>query len=239
VEGTPDGGAEPAIAAPPPPRQRWRLVLARSAGAAISAGRELSEAWDSALEATGLPAHRPAGKARAHVAFGAPVPTSIALEHELADIVLTELVPRWRVRESLVAVVPDGWRLVDLHDVWLGEPPLAGQVAAADYRIDLVGVDAATIASAAASILAADHLVRERTKGAEIVRYDLRPLLIDVAMASPGPPPVVRVRTRFHATLGTGRPEEVVAALGDAAGRAIDVGATVRERLILAGELPT
>jgi hypothetical protein len=205
----------------------------------MPAGRELSEAWDTALEATGLPAHRPAGKMRAHVAFGAPVPASIALEHELADIVLTELVPRRRVRETLVPVVPDGWQLLDLHDVWLGEPALAGQVAAADYRIELEGADAETIASAGAAILSADHLVRDRTKGAETVRYDLRPLLIDVGVASAGPPPVVRMRTRFHATLGTGRPEEVVAALGDAACRAVSVGTIVRERLILADELPT
>jgi hypothetical protein len=213
-------------------------VLARSAGPAVPAGRELSAAWDTALEETGLPAHRSAGKLRAHVAFGAPVPASIALEHELADIVLTELLPRWLVRETLLPVVPEGWRLLDLHDVWLGEPALAGQVAAADYRIELDGADADTIASAGAAILAADHLVRDRTKGAETVRYDLRPLLIDVAVASAGPPPVVRVRTRFHPTLGTGRPEEGVAALSDAAGRALDVRAIVRERLILADELP-
>jgi hypothetical protein len=203
----------------------------------MPAGRELSEAWDNALEATGLPVHRPAGKLRAHVAFGAPVPASIALEHELADIVLTELVPRWRVRERLTPVVPEGWQILDLHDVWLGEPPLAGQVAAADYRIELEGADAETIAVAAAAILGAASLVRERTKVAETVRYDLRPLLIDVAVGSAGPPPVVHARTRFHATLGTGRPEEVVAALGDEAGRGLDIGAIVRERLILVAEM--
>jgi hypothetical protein len=204
----------------------------------MPAGREASEAWDAAIEATGLPAHRPAGKARAHLAFGAPVPAAIALEHELADIVLTELVPRWRVRETLVPVVPAGWQLLDLHDVWLGEPPLAGQVVAADYRIELDGADAPTIDTASAAILGATSLVRDRAKGAETVRYDLRPLLIDVAVASPGPPPVIRARTRFHAALGTGRPEEVVAALGDAAGRVLEILAMVRERLILAGELP-
>ena len=204
----------------------------------MPAGRELSDAWDTAIEATGLPVHRPAGKVRAHVAFGAPVPAAIALERELADIVLTELVPRWLVREALMRVVPAGWRLLDVHDVWLGEPPLAGQVAAADYRIELDGADATTIDAAAAAILDAATLVRERAKGGEMVRYDLRPLVIDIAVTSAGPPPVVRARTRFHAALGTGRPEEVVAALGDAAGCSLEIGAIVRERLILAGELP-
>jgi hypothetical protein len=42
------------------------------------------------------------------------------------------------------------------------------------------------------------------------------------------------VRTRIHPELGTGRPEEVVAALGDRLGRALEARTVVRERLILA-----
>ena len=53
----------------------------------------------------------------------------------------------------------------------------------------------------------------------------------------PGPPVVLRARTRFDPVLGTGRPEEVVAALGDAVGAPLVVASIVRERLILADEL--
>ena len=73
-------------------------------------------------------------------------------------------------------------------------------------------------------------------KGGSTVRYDLRPLLVDVGVVEPGPPVVLRARTRFHPVLGTGRPEEVVAALGDAVGAQLDVTSIVRERLILAEE---
>ena len=76
-----------------------------------------------------------------------------------------------------------------------------------------------------------DYLARRDYVAALLV------MVIGVAVISAGPP-VVRARTRFHATLGTGRPEEVVAALCEAAGRALDVGAIVRERVILARELP-
>jgi hypothetical protein len=47
---------------------------------------------------------------------------------------------------------------------------------------------------------------------------------------------VIRARTRIHPELGTGRPEEVVAALGDQLGRVLEVRAIVREGVILAGE---
>jgi len=47
----------------------------------------------------------------------------------------------------------------------------------------------------------------------------------------------VRTRTRFHPELGTGRPEEVLAALADAAGRPLEAATIVRERLLLIDDL--
>src|SRR6478752_4637379 len=110
---TPDPGAPAAVLPPPvpaPARQRWRLVLARSAEASDLGGRELADAWESALEASGLPAFVPAGRARARVAFGAPLSAGLVAEAELADIVLTELEPTWRVRAALDGLLPDGRR---------------------------------------------------------------------------------------------------------------------------------
>jgi len=192
--------------------------------------------WEAAVEASGLPAFVPPGRGRARVAFGAPLSAGLVAEAELADIVLTAFEPVWRVRDALVGRVPPGWHLVDLYDVWLGEPPLAGQVVAADYRIELADADtdAAAVAVAAARLLGADHLPRERQKGSSTVAYDLRPLLIDVAVADPGPPVVVRTRTRIHPELGTGRPAEVVAALGAGLGVPLTARRVVREGLILA-----
>ena len=227
------------IAPPPSPRQRWRLVLAREALAIGLAGRDLIDAWEAAVDGAGLPLHRPVGRARARVAFGAPVPAGIALERELADIVLTEMVPGWRVREALDRGLPEGWRLVDLYDVWLGAPALAGQVAAADYRVALGDVATGDVPAAVAALLAADRLPRERMKGAASVPYDLRPLVAGVSVIDAGPPPLLRMRTLSHPSLGTGRPDEVVAALGDLADIDLEVRTVVRERLVLAEELGT
>ena len=74
-------------------------------------------------------------------------------------------------------------------------------------------------------------------KAGAAVQYDLRPLLVDVAVADAGPPVAMRTRTRFDPVLGTGRPEEVVAAVAEAAGADLVIGEVVRERLILADDL--
>jgi radical SAM-linked protein len=227
----------------PEPRQRWRLVLRRSADAPASTQRELAEAWERVFLESGLPiAMTEAAVPRPRVSFGAPISTGIAAEAELLDVVLTERVPLWRVREALEGRLPPGWSLVDLHDVWLAGPALAGQVVAADYRIELAGANGAAvppaerIVDAARGLLDAPALSRQRAKGGGLVTYDLRPLLVDVLLVDPGPPVVIGARTRFHPELGTGRPEEVVAALGDRLGVALTPAAIVRERLVLAGD---
>ena len=220
-----------------PPRQRWRLVLARAADAPRLAGRELADAWETAIEATGLPLHRPAGKPRSRVAFGAPLPLGIASEGELADIFLAERVPVWRVRAALGAKLPIGWRLIDLFDVWVGGPPLAGRVVGAAYRMVLEGpVDRDALVAAARSLVEARELPRVREKGDGLVAYDLRPLLWDVGVDAVDGKPALLVRTRIHPELGSGRPEEVVAALAERVGRPIEVETVVRERVMLADD---
>ena len=150
---------------------------------------------------------------------------------------MAEPVPLWRLREALAGALPDGWRLVDVFDVWVGAPPLAGRVNGAEYRIELGGAtDPEALAGAARSLLAARTLPRVRMRGDTPVPYDLRPLLADVAVTEPGPPAVLRIRGRIHPELGIGRPDEVVAALGDALGRELEVRGIVRERLIVADE---
>jgi hypothetical protein len=48
---------------------------------------------------------------------------------------------------------------------------------------------------------------------------------------------IVRLRTRIHPELGSGRPEEALAALEDELGLPLEGVATVRERLVLAEDL--
>ena len=234
---------DPEPARPPAlePRQRWRLIVGRGPEAGTLSQRDVGEAWIAAVEASGLPAvPGSSDPPRPRLAFGAPLPIGMAAEGELIDLVLAERWPRWRVRAALEPVMPSGWRLLDLSDVWLGGPALAGVVAAADYRITLDasdGIASADVAAAATTVLAATTLPRRREKGGGSVDYDLRPLLLAIDIADVGPPVIVRVRTRFHPSLGTGRPEEVVAALADALGRPLTASSMVRERLIPADEL--
>jgi hypothetical protein len=211
-------------------------VLARAADAPRLAGRELGDAWEIALEASRLPVHRPAGRPRGRVAFAAPLPLDVIAEGELGDVFLAERVPVWQVRAALADHLPTGWRLVDLFDVWVGGSPLAGRVVAAVYRIELANVDdPPALVSAARSLLDAAELPRIRQKGERSVVYDLRRLLLDVH-SDPRHGSPIRVRTRIDPALGSGRPEEVIAALGERLGAPLEPQTIVRERLVLADD---
>ena len=213
-------------------------MVARAVAAPELAQREVAEGWVAAIEAAGLPvAWTEGARSRPRIAFGAPLPIGMAANAELIDVVLTERWPVWRLREALTDRLPAGWSLVDVQDVWLAGPPLAGRVAAADYRVALAGdVPVDRLRAAAVDLLAAPNVPRSRARGDESVAYDLRPLLIDIAIEE-GPPVTVCTRTRFHPELGTGRPEEVVAALGDRLGEAVEASSIVRDRLVLAEDL--
>lgn len=215
-------------------------MVARDATAPGTGQREIAEAWEASILGSGLPvAWSEGAKARPRISFGAPLPIGMAAERDLVDVILTERLPLWQVREALADRLPDGWRLVELHDVWLAGPPLAGRVMGADFRVHL-GADAPggeALQKACAAILGERRLPRRRPKGDTAMEYDLRPLLLDVGVIGAGPPPLLHVRTRFHPELGTGRPDEVVAALGDVLGVELAPTTIVRERLLLSEDL--
>jgi len=209
-------------------------------------GRDYAAAWEDALGRSSLPiAETAAGRLRFSLA--APLPASSAGEAELAELWLTARLPAWRLREALTPPLPAGHRITDLEDVWIGAPALAGRVAAADYRVALAGEpDEREVAAAARRVIAARSLPRSRAKGGAVKSYDLRPLLISIRIGGggegdnvkgPAQRVLARLRTRIHPELGSGRPEEVLAALSDELGIVLEATETVRERLVLADEL--
>lgn len=245
---TPDATPTSARAVPLEARQRWRLTFCRDLRPREPGlvGRDYFAAWEDALGRSGLPiAETAAGRLR--FSLGAPLPASAAGEAELAEMWLTARVPAWRLREALTPPLPAGHRITDLEDVWMGAPALSGRIAAADYRVTLADEpDERQVAAACRRLLDATSLPRARAKGGAVKPYDLRPLLISIQIGGgvagdtgggQAEHVVIRLRTRIHPELGSGRPEEVLAALADELGVPLQPAETVRERLVLADEL--
>jgi hypothetical protein len=222
--------------------QRWRLVLSRDAIPAEAAGREQQASWEAAFVRCGLPvAGLDAAKPKPRFAPAAPLAAAIPGEAELLDVWLSDRVPAWRAREAITSALPAGWRLVDLYDVWLGEAALPGRVAASVYRAALADgpVTPSALRVAAAALLAETALPRERRKGETVVAYDLRPFLDGIAIVDgPDGRVTVTMTLRHDPEKGVGRPEELLAALGERVGSTLVPATLVRERLVLGEPAP-
>jgi len=244
-------------------RQRWRLFVRRGEAGRELAHREIEALWAEGLARAGVPVAMTEGaRPRPRIAFAAPVPVGLTAEREPIDLFLAERLTIADLRGRLLAALPPGHELVDLHDVWTGEPSIAGRIVAADYRVDVGGVDRAELEEAVSRLLAAGRLERPNRKGQAGRSYDLRPLIAELevrpgrapaaapapgaasapdAASAPGAAPgaglQLWMRLRHDQELGAGRPEEVLAALGAQLGRELRTGLMTRERLWLAGEL--
>jgi radical SAM-linked protein len=217
------------------PRQRWRLTFARAAprDEEVPTGRDYIARWEDTLRQSGLPALLLAS-GRPRIALGAPLPSGCSADGELLEFWLVDVVPAWAVREGIEPALPGGHRLGGLENVWMGAPALSGQVAAADYEVTLERAPAEpALASAVRRLLDEPTLPRERLKGGVARTYDLRPLIVSLE----GSGSTLRMRTRIHPELGTGRPDEVVAAVADELGEGLAVERIARRRLLLADEL--
>jgi len=170
-------------------RQRWRIVFARGEEARYLSHLDAVTQWERALRRGGVPLAMTEGfTPRPRIVFGAPLPLGMMAEHELADLFLAERLTATEFRRRVAVGTPPGYRVLQAHDTWTGAPALAPQLAAADYRLLLLGAEDPALSAAAAWLMAADRLPRERRRESKAIAYDLRPLLIELRTStSPAP----------------------------------------------------
>jgi radical SAM-linked protein len=214
-------------------RQRWRLVFERGDEARYLSHLDAVHTWERAFRRGEIPVATSEGfSPRPRLVFAAPLQLGMLAEHELADIYLAEKLTAPDLRDRLVAALPNGYRVVDLFDVWVNSPAIAPQLAAADYRLTLLNVERDRLAGAVDRLMATDQLLRDRRKEARTIRYDLRPLILDLRVGEADmdavPSEVAEaaglwMRLRHSQSGGSGRAEEVVAALAEDLGLAAKV----------------
>jgi len=179
-----------------------------------------------------------------HADFGGEVERGLTMVDGVVLLVDSSEGPlpqtRFVLGKALEAGLPEGHRLVDLYDVSLGEPALPGMVAASVYRVILRadGPRPEAIRGAAAAMLAATTLPRQRPKGDTTVAYDLRPFLDVIAIESFPDGEALRMTLRHDPERGVGRPDEVLAELSERAGAPIPTSGLVRERIVLRERSP-
>ena len=157
------------------------------------------------------------------VQLASALPLGFSSRAEMMDMWLTAECDPVKVKEDLQAALPRDIQILDLQTVDDRVPPLQTQVIAAEYEAAIPAEFASNLTAHLSAVMDASSLPRER-RGKP---YDLRPLIESLTLLVPsGHSPHfhgkwgeteggVRLHMRLTAREGaTGRPEEVLSALG-------------------------
>lgn len=212
---------------------RIRLSHTKTGALRYTGHLDMQKVWERTLRRAKLPlAYSQGFHPQARINQACPLPLGFSSTVELLDVWLNDEMPLDKIRPAIQSAAPDGVSITGIQVVDLHAPRLQTLVDTADYVITLhQTIEESELTARIDGLLAAATFPRER-RGK---MYDLRPMIM--AMRS--------VRTPDHALQihlsltvregATGRPEEVMLALG------LDPFAASVERtgLNLKAELPS
>ncbi len=204
--------------------QRLRLTFSKGGPARYISHLDLARALERALNRAALPvAYTQGFNRRPRLSLASALPLGYTSEAELADVWLTEPTPlepdgqAAAFRQRLMARMAPGIEVTAVAEVALSAPSLQQMMAESLYVVRFPDpVDGAVLRREVEALLAAESLMRTRArpKGNQTQPFDLRPLILDIRVESEDEgQPRLWLRLVQTATQ-TGRPEDVLAALG-------------------------
>ncbi len=191
---------------------RYRAAFHKTEAMRFTGNLDLHRTLERTLRRAGLPlAYTQGFHPHPRLTLACALALGCTSEAELADFWLEETIPAGTVLERCGAAAPSGIRFTDVRPVTLEGPSLPTLVLSAVYVVE-VGREAAPsdLTGRVEELLARAAIPRARREKA----YDLRPLIeaLEVDSHRHG---VLAMRMRLAAReAATGRPEEVLLALG-------------------------
>lgn len=190
-------------------RFRYRITFAKTEAMRFTGHLDMYRTWERTLRRAGLGlAYSEGFNPRPKMHLAAALPLGSLSQNDLLDVWLEQAETPEEVRRRLEAAAPPGIRIRDVQAVPGDEPALPQQIAASVYEVSSHEFPPpAELSARVARLLAQDHLPRLRRGKA----YDLRPLIEALSYDEERRLLRMQLAAREGAT---GRPEEVLAALG-------------------------
>ncbi|HOT92908.1 MAG TPA: TIGR03936 family radical SAM-associated protein [Anaerolineae bacterium] len=199
-----------------PQSSRYRITFATRRTLAYVSVLELGKVWERTLRRAGIPLKYSQGyNPRPRLHFAAPLPVGCGCEADLLDVWLEAPMTPEAMLTALTGAMPPDLSVGDIRSVAEDEAALSEQLRAAEYRVWLRDVERDAVQSAVTAFMEATALpLAKRGRKYRGKTYDLRPL-VEILCLEDAPPPWVGLWMRLSARPGaTGRPDEVLKALG-------------------------
>ena len=205
--------------------QRLRMIFATGGPMRYVSHLDTMRTWERAIRRAQLPlAYTQGFSPHPRIALAAPLPVAIEGEREVMDLWLDEPTAAAEVARALGRSAPPGLRVVAVEEVEERWPSLQSLLSSASYRAQLdiaqLRLDDADAEAAEriSALLALEALDWEEQRGEKVRRYDLRRTIIDLTL-EPGAGGVSTIVMHLSLEEGrTGRPAQVLRALGLDAG---------------------
>ncbi|MEX2245502.1 MAG: TIGR03936 family radical SAM-associated protein [Dehalococcoidia bacterium] len=196
--------------------QRLRVTFTRGEDLKFITHLDLMRFWERALRRAGVPvAYSEGFTPHAQISLAAPLPVGTTGDAELMDVYLDQrLTPRTFV-ERLKPQLHPAISVPAVREVGLALPALQADVRFAEYDVDVPADGAEGAAEAVARFLAAESVPWEHRRDDEVRTYDIRSLVQDIQLRPEDSEGELRLWMRLRSdSNGSGRPEQVAAALG-------------------------
>ncbi len=196
-----------------PSKQRLRVRFTRDETLKYIGHLDMARTWQRIARRAALPlAYSEGFNPQPKLSFAAALPVGCTSDHEELDLVLSPPCVIDEVQAQLNRAVPPGMQVSSIVEMPLNAPALQMQLAAAEFEITVEGEAAIGLLSERVlQFLAATEVMRDRRGKV----YNLRPLVQALSIASAQADRAAVIRSRLQATpAGTGRPDELAAALG-------------------------
>ena len=187
---------------------RVRITFSKTGALRYIGHLDLNTIWERAARRAGLPlAYTQGFHPQPKMTFASALPLGFSSRCEVMDMRLSKDVDLTSLPVQLQKVMPSGIGIINVISVDEHEPPLQTQIVSAEYEVTLTeAVDGPSLKRKMDDVIASSSLPRER-RGKS---YDLRPLIEKLELTSENKI-LMQLAAREAAT---GRPEEVLAALG-------------------------
>ena len=192
---------------------RYRITFTRDRTVRFVGHLDLAKTWERVLRRADLPVAFSQGfHPLPKITFASALPVGCTSEAEVMDVVLTEPIAPSDMAARLAPALPAGIAIASITEVPLNAPALQAALRWAEYVVTVETDETREqVESKVQTFLAAPSLMRER-RGKS---YDLRPLALSlIVKAVSASSAQIAMRLSADANAGTGRPDEVLAALG-------------------------
>jgi radical SAM-linked protein len=196
--------------------QRLRIRFCRGEEVKFISHLDIMRLWQRALHRAGiLLAYSEGYTPHPRISLAAPLALGVTSEAELMDVFCSQWVsPHW-FTSMIARQLPPGIQILQVYSIALTLSSLQAQVREAEYRVEVeTEKEQPDVEAALANLLSLNHLPWQHQRDTGPRSYDLRALVNDLWLiewcggyCTLG----MRLRCGSH---GSGRPEQVTAALG-------------------------